>query len=263
MNILSDIKSKVQTKELILEWIFIIILCMGIVIYYEKFYIKYSSVTGISVVILLNILKFCDKDDESIFGNRKSIFTFILAYIITLYPNKIFIYLLPFIGSIFTLTFVRIIIIILPIFSCYFWKIKLRDFNWKLSFKWLAIIIVIFFALLMPELYKYGTSLFMYRNFSSLFDYIFNIVMALIFNAGFEEIIFRGFLISALKSFQLSDTKVNIIQSILFGIPHLYLVSSPLGICWHILIGYILGKVYLNSKSLTPGIILHLLINWV
>lgn len=93
MNILSDIKSKVQTKELILEWIFIIILCMGIVIYYEKFYIKYSSVTGISVVILLNILKFCDKDDESIFGNRKSIFTFILAYIITLYQNKIFIYL--------------------------------------------------------------------------------------------------------------------------------------------------------------------------
>ena len=39
--------------------------------------------------------------------------------------------------------------------------------------------------------------------------------------------------------------------------------TSFWGLSYHILMGYVLGKLYLKSKSLTPSIILHLLINQV
>lgn len=91
-----------------------------------------------------------------------------------------------------------------------------------------------------------------------------------LFNAAypgiFEEVLYRGFLISGLKGIGLSDEKCNVIQSIIFGIAHvmswgaapkafiLYTTAQAMA-------GYLLGKVYFKTKSLTPCILLHGLMN--
>ena len=84
--------------------------------------------------------------------------------------------------------------------TCYFFSIKLTDFNWKTSFKWLVVSCVIFIILFIPKIYIDGFSVFKYNKFSCISDYIFDSFDALIFNASFEEVLFRGFLISLLKS---------------------------------------------------------------
>lgn len=85
---------------------------------------------------------------------------------------------------------------------------------------------------------------------------------------------FRGFLISGLLSFNMEKWKANIIQSVIFGLGHCFVVSKGLG--FHIsalaailhtsqqmMIGYVLGKIYLKTNSLLPGIILHGLLDGV
>lgn len=283
---MSYIKKRLSNIDFIFEWVFIIILCIAISYYYKNGN-SYIIISGIIIVILLDIINYYKKENKSIYYNRKAIFTFFFVYIITFYQNKLFSELTAFFQSelfsklktffqsklFFKLTtlqsdvlkviFVQLIIVILPILTCYFFKIRLKNFSWKCSFKWILITLLIFGIIFLPQLYYYGLWILKYKNFTNITDYLINVANALIFNAGFEELVFRGFAFAAIKSFELSDTKSNIIQSILFGLIHLYAVPSIIGICLHTLYGYILGKIYLSSKSLTPGILLHLLINCV
>lgn len=272
--IMNYLKKRLSNKDFIFEWVFIVILCIGIAYYYKNRH-SYIVISGIIIVILLNILNYYKKENKSIYCNRKAVFTFFFVYIITFYQSELFSKLTTFYQSklFFKLTtlqstllkviFAQLIIVILPILTCYFFKIRLKNFSWKCSFKWLLITLLIFNIIFLPQLYYDGLWILKYKNFSNVTDYMIDVVNTLIFNAGCEELVFRGFGFAAIKSFELSDVKANIIQSILFGLTHLYGVQSISGICWHILLGYIFGKIYLNSKSLTPGITLHLLVNSV
>ena len=256
MHKLSDYR-KSNIKEEILEVIFLIGMFVVLWQYYRYSYISHLIVSLIIIIVLLNLLS--DNESMNIPSKRKAIFPFIYIYILIFFQSTLYLKLmtLPKIvsiqSSIIRLIIIQIIVIILPMLTCYFFSIKLTDFNWKTSFKWLVVSCVIFID---------GFSVFKYNKFSCISDYIFDSFDALIFNASFEEVLFRGFLISLLKSFKLNNTKINIIQSIIFGLIHIY-QTSFWGLSYHILMGYVLGKLYLKSKSLTPSIILHLLINQV
>lgn len=155
----------------------------------------------------------------------------------------------------------------MPIFSCYLFKIKLSYFKWNISIKDLILVILVFLIYYSPKLILYGLQDLKINSYYSISDYIFSILNTLIFNSIYEEIVFRGFLVSGLKDFKLNDLKINIFQSIIFSIPHLYQfisgLISMLGLSYHIIVGYLLGKIYLKTKSLTPSIVLHLLTNTV
>ena len=265
MHKLSDYR-KSNIKEEILEVIFLIGMFVVLWQYYRYSYISHLIVSLIIIIVLLNLLS--DNESMNIPSKRKAIFPFIYIYILIFFQSTLYLKLmtLPKIvsiqSSIIRLIIIQIIVIILPMLTCYFFSIKLTDFNWKTSFKWLVVSCVIFIILFIPKIYIDGFSVFKYNKFSCISDYIFDSFDALIFNASFEEVLFRGFLISLLKSFKLNNTKINIIQSIIFGLIHIY-QTSFWGLSYHIIMGYVLGKLYLKSKSLTPSIILHLLINQV
>jgi membrane protease YdiL (CAAX protease family) len=82
----------------------------------------------------------------------------------------------------------------------------------------------------------------------------------------FEEVLYRGLLISGLKGFGLKDEQTNIIQAIIFGITHVISFGNVPSIfilhtASQIILGYVIGKVYFKTKSLTPCILLHGLID--
>ena len=86
--------------------------------------------------------------------------------------------------------------------------------------------------------------------------------------AMYEEILFRNFSISTLKTFCINPIYINIIQSIIFGLTHITLYKefgwwSLIMISPQILAGFLYGYVYLKGKSLATCILLHGLFNLI
>lgn len=88
----------------------------------------------------------------------------------------------------------------------------------------------------------------------------------LVFTSFREEFLFRGLLLSGLLGLGLNTSHSNTIQAILFGLihfhhyPELGVVSIIMTVA-QMMVGFILGKLYLKTKSLTPSIIFHTLWN--
>lgn len=107
--------------------------------------------------------------------------------------------------------------------------------------------------------------IFLNRFKGDVVHYGFYILNTVVLVAFFEEFLCRGILISALKGYLIAEWKVNIIQAFLFGILHCVryldkgIVVALLITCYQTVIGYFLGKLYLKTKTLTPGILIHLL----
>lgn len=80
----------------------------------------------------------------------------------------------------------------------------------------------------------------------------------------FEEIIFRGYLYTAMfTSFKRKKERM-VVNAMLFAAAHVFLVSFILGaeIPYYIfVIGYLLAKLYEETRSILPGILLHALNN--
>lgn len=80
----------------------------------------------------------------------------------------------------------------------------------------------------------------------------------------FEEMIFRGYLYTAMfTSFKRKKERM-VVNAMLFAAAHVFLVSFILGaeIPYYIFVlGYLLAKLYEESRSILPGILLHALNN--
>ena len=97
---------------------------------------------------------------------------------------------------------------------------------------------------------------------------ILNFIYQCIYPGIFEETLYRGFLISGLKGLKLNESKCNVIQALIFGASHVNSWGSGsfiflLHTAFQSLIGYLFGKLYFKTKSLTPCIILHGLFNTI
>ncbi len=98
--------------------------------------------------------------------------------------------------------------------------------------------------------------------------YMKNFIQKLYYPSIVEEVLFRGFFLSGLLAFGIREDKSNIIQSIIFGIIHVLSHNEVsiiiiLSTSYQMYIGFILGKIYLRTKTLTPCIFLHALIDTI
>jgi membrane protease YdiL (CAAX protease family) len=82
-----------------------------------------------------------------------------------------------------------------------------------------------------------------------------------------EEVSFRGVMIT-LNMRKYSRTTVFIIVSLLFGLFHYFnllggadLFATNIQVIWAALFGFLLGYLFIKTKSLIPSIILHYLVN--
>ncbi len=155
--------------------------------------------------------------------------------------------------------------IILTITSCTLFKVRLRDFNWSINAKTLLYIFALFILLKIPYIVA--------TDFDSLkalpVDYFFrNFFQQIYYPSIVEEVIFRGFLLSGLLSIGIRESKANMIQAVVFGLihalpPNELTIISILSTSMQMYLGYLIGKIYLSTKSLTPCIILHGLIDTI
>lgn len=91
-------------------------------------------------------------------------------------------------------------------------------------------------------------------------------MLGLIYPGMFEELLYRGVALSGIKYLKFDDSTANIIQAILFGISHFCLYSpfgkfAFIGCSYQVLVGYLLGQIYLYTDSLSIPILFHALYN--
>lgn len=249
-------KSQLNYKSLITEIIFISIISLLFLksnfIYINKLKWKYILVVIVSIgmMSIYNIL-FKEKYSLSISkikGHKKCIYIASYYVIVVILLNNISIT----ISNPLILVLINILVLFILFKIC---KIKLTFFNFKTSFSWILISVIISYFLILIRLSTRNT-------YGSIIDFFINVCIFLITNYGMEEVIFRGCIFSGLIKFNLNPVHINIIQSIIFAICHLGSIRHNLNcLPYYILYGYLFGKIYSTSGSLTPGIVLHGIFN--
>ncbi len=144
----------------------------------------------------------------------------------------------------------------------YLFKVRLKDFNWGITLKSFFIIILIFILL------ESVTIVGLQTESNTISFYIRNFIQKLFYPSIIEEVLFRGLFINGLLAFNKREDESNIIQSIIFGSIHILgyeeiSIGIFLSTCIQMFIGYILGKIYIKTKSLTPCILLHAFIDTI
>ncbi|EQB87988.1 membrane protease YdiL (CAAX protease family) [Clostridium punense] len=162
------------------------------------------------------------------------------------------------------------LVLTLSIFICYFFKIRISDYNWNLTLKSIIFVIILYVTFkIVTNIVGITNKTIHFENMANgkfVIGFIINTIVNSCYPGFYEEILYRGFLISGLKGLGLTDEKCNVIQAIIFGISH---VVSPIissgTVTWMFLlataaqamIGYMFGKLYFKTKSLSPCILLH------
>lgn len=268
---------KMVNKLLIYEMLFIIT-CFGSLYVYFSYTLEQPVLLTLSAIIMIVLIKIFSKqleDDKKIYVNKKAILLFIIIYTIMVILIISFNKFLSLNSN--SVNQVKLLYILLlqavitsTIFLSYIFGISLKEYNWKISFKWISIIFLVYLA------YKLSLNILILKNNSFSINNIFSISFVVkfvlytlykcLYPGLLEEVLYRGFLISGLKGLGITDWKCNIVQAIVFGIIH-FLASG--NYAWRVLLstaaqtlmGYVLGTLYFKTKSLTPCILLHGLIN--
>ena len=258
---------------LLYDLLFIMAGCICLILY-EKSLCSINMVYNpilysISIAALIILITFYPiKVKNQIYKNKKTIFVFIIIEVILLTIIKL-------LGINYTTQnnsnrmYVLLIQLSLPltIFICYFFKVELINFNWGLTFNSFTLVII---AFIVYKLFFYISKGKIYTNNNFNIDFIVSFIVRfiviLISTAFFEEVLYRGFLISGLKGFGLSDNVCNAVQAIFFGISHAMSWGTPslvflLSLAAQAMMGYALGKLYYKTKSLLPCILFHALLD--
>ncbi|MPQ44394.1 CPBP family intramembrane glutamic endopeptidase, partial [Clostridium tarantellae] len=211
-----------------------------------------------SILLLIYIyvsLSFLPYDKKNTFYNSKWLLWPVIVNLTTLI---IYGFNVPYIENELKVNFILFALL----FVCYISREKISSLNFNTSLITLLriLVIAILYKLILICVYELsGVTLV-----SSDKSFILTFLKGLIFPVIYEEILFRGFLLGTLSAFKLSKTKSNIIQSLIYGILHNIIFLEPSNIflaiiytCSHSLMGYLYGKAYLKSGSITCSIVLH------
>ena len=216
--------------------------------------------------ILIELLSKKLTNERVIYSDKKAIIPFSIEYII-LYLVIYFISY-KFYGNNLKLSYgllIQIFLISSLFILLLVFKINIKNFYWNIKFEQLIIIIVIALVIFIPTIIC-GKYSFRYVKFGNIVSYIVKILLTFIYPSMYEEVLYRGMLISGLKTYGLANDKINIVQAVLFGVMHFNLYSncglySILSTGMQILLGYILGRIYFKTKSLSLCVIFHTLLD--
>lgn len=220
--------SKINLKPIGYDFLFI---TMGYICLY--FYSKYASSDfnpipiSLAIVVaisLIYIIPIDNNKNEYIYKNKNALYPFIIVYSIMLFSifilNKLF-NLNNSTAMNFNSDYLLIIqlFISMSIFICYFFKISIIDFNWHISRKSFALVIIVFivyrFIFKFNDITNGTINIHQILNLEFIIDFALKAFINSLYPAFYEEILFRGLLISALRGFDLSNNKCNIIQAVI------------------------------------------------
>lgn len=264
---------KLFNNENIVSCMFMIVLFIFRIITYNTMlkdnYILFNSINILgTIVCILIIYVFLNKGSEGvIYSNKRGVNAFMIIMVIYSFTIYLLTYVIKFDMN-FTINTALQIFLVVCILIMYPFGIKLSNFNWKISFKEIIIIVLAFLCIKFPMVIFEGKwSLVYYSRFNgNNLGYIYYFFRVFIYPAFNEEVIFRGLLISGLSGYKISFYKINIIQSILFALAH-FGVYNGLGLKAIIfmsiqgIMGFILGIIYKRTNSLTPCILFHALLD--
>lgn len=245
----------------VVEIIFIVI-CLSLV-FLTNF--KQSLICLLMLVILLVFQKFLSSEERAFKYDKKFLYGFGIVFIFYMAIQLYFSIRYENLVEVFNLNEIRLyyqLPILLTLLLAYTFKVRYRRFNWSITIKEVLFILLLF----VPLLIEHDFSDFMARNVD--FFYIRNYFQQLYYPSIVEEVMFRGLLLTGLISIHVREDKANIIQAVVFGLIHLINfpeinVIALILISLQTFIGYIFGKLYLKTKSLMPGILLHALIDTI
>lgn len=250
-------KLSIDCKSLLLETVFITIIAIFFYkskfIYINKYKISFLAVIIITVLAmnLYTIFKNENSEKDKIISkeNGRSFRIVIYFTSVSILINKF----MPFNINIWVLYLSNLLLVFVVFKIC---KTKLSNFNFKTNLFWIALSFIISYFLLSLGL-REGRN-----EYYNIFNFLFVVGLNFISNFGLEEVIYRGCAFNGLSKTKLSYVEINIIQSLLFGISHLGSFGKTMNaIPYYILFGYLFGKVYITSKSLTPVILMHGIFN--
>lgn len=226
-------------------------------------------------ILIIKLFPLRLNEDKSIYVNKNGIYLSLLLVSILQVSIYITSYLFKLneatLGNFYIIYALLMAIgLTLTIFISYFFKIRLKDLNWNISLKAFIMIFVTFiaykFILNIVDITKGMVTISRVFNSSFIISLSINTVINSAFPGFYEEVLYRGFLISGLKGLGLNEDMSNIIHAIIFGITHFMSFGtiswiSLLSTAAQAMLGYLIGKVYFKTKSLTPCILLHGLID--
>lgn len=227
----------------------------------------YGGLVALSLLVLCLLLSKKLDGSSIIYANKKLLFIFVIVYSI-IFMNVILtgfgLYQYLGFNDDYIKNIIKIICLTLSLVLLKVFRVSIKNFKWKMSRSQMigTLAIGLMFACIIIFLDGFR---FIYSFNGDLVQYGFYILKTIILVAFFEELLCRGILVSALKGYQIAEWKINVIQAFLFGILHcVRYLDKGIGVallitCYQTVIGYLFGKIYLKTKTLTPGMLLHLL----
>ena len=130
----------------------------------------------------------------------------------------------------------------------------------KVSYRYLIVSGIMAFSLVLLSdaisSFLYFLPDLMKSTFDSLSTDVFGIILVAVIGPVFEEILFRGAITRYLLE-KFTPRKAILISALIFGLSHI----NPAQMIPAFLIGIILAWLYYSTKSMVPGMIIHILNN--
>lgn len=227
----------------------------------------YGGLLALILMPLSLLLREKLEGSYKIYSDKKLLFNFIIVYSILL-MNVFFtafgLYKNLGLNDEYVKNIIKIICLTLSLILLKISRFSIKNFKWNICQSHILGTLAIGLMFACITIFFDGF-IFINRFNGDIVNYGFYILKTVILVAFFEEFLCRGILISALKGYQISECKANIIQALLFGSLHcVRYLDKGIGVallitCYQTVIGYFFGKLYLKTKSLTPVILIHLL----
>ncbi|QAA32578.1 CPBP family intramembrane glutamic endopeptidase [Clostridium manihotivorum] len=277
--------NKMKVKKLSLDFGVLIIAAIVYFTYFavakhkvELWMILKALIEFLTAFICVAIIEFISiRENRSIeiFSSKTAIIPFCIIFSLNIFSAII---LDRFFGlnnsttgkSNFTIVFLFQLVITSYILISYLFKIKLSSFKWNISKKTFLYIILLFLIINISDLIN---SLLLNGKIITATGH--NYIVWLFISTSFhifypalcEEVLWRGILISALRGMRIKNEYCNIIQAVLFGLAHTFMIGTNISFIFvlhtavQMIWGYVFGKLYFKTKSLVPGMIFHALFN--
>ncbi len=253
-------KEWIQSIGFSIQELVFILVNLILITLFNYFYVVFGFIVGLYMIGYIHNRK--PKDDETFVPKTNK---YIKAFFLVFTVYLIFI----IINSRFDLisdneSLLRNTLLLLPIngsiLFMYVFKVSFKDFKWNINIKILLVVIVLFLVLrVLPTLLDVD-----YEGNVTFVYFVTNLGFKIYNPAFIEEIIFRGLLLTGLIGCGFGNSKSNMMQAVIFGLIHVFSHDSIdlfiiLGTSLQTFMGYLFGRLYLYTKSLTPNIVLHAL----
>ena len=251
-------------KKNIIYIIFCTIIGITSIVAHKSYYTTLETCTYIGLILIILFLeKYKPINNTKIVSGKKYLYAWFFICFIEYLIIKILYILNINMTNLINIISIQTIILSFLFITFKIFKMKLNNFKFNISIK------TLFFSTLIGLIFVFITLINSdFKGPPNLLKTSFEFIDLFLFTSFHEETVDRGLLISGLKTYNIQEYSINIIQSIIFGIMHFsqYGELSMFAILCtssQVLAGFFLGELYIYTKSLMPGMIIHLFMDLI